>query len=338
MKHRFLLTFDVEDFINEESTNALLIVLKLLEKHDLLGLFFITGYEAEKLRNSPNILSLLDKHEIGYHSSAHSVHPTIFEYSDVENYEDAIAISIKRETSHINPISGKIEGEGGIRALRSLFPSKKICSYRAPGFCCPPPHLEALASLGIEYDFSWNLSENPVSYKGITFYPKPAFQSCEATFLMGKNEVAVQTKLWFSVLTKTTTILNFHPSVFANEDLWDSIYHAGNPTILVESTKRDSEQKRMMFAKLDSLLKKIRYLEKLKIISACPLLSISKDGIDATGIKLHNAEEWLTYWPRTFFCYEPKFFESHLSRFFMAYRTHFQKGTNCRDRKAHICL
>ena len=125
MRGQVFLTFDVEDFINEESTNALLLVLGLLEKHDLRGLFFITGHVVEKLRFRSDVLTLLEKHEIGFHSSAHSVRPTIFEYSDVENYEDAYAISLERETSHINPISGEVEGKGGIQALRDLFPSKK---------------------------------------------------------------------------------------------------------------------------------------------------------------------------------------------------------------------
>ena len=62
----------------------------------------------------PELLDLLEKHEIGYHSSSHSVHPTIFEFTDVAKYDKAYQTSILRETSHINPLTGKIEGSGGI--------------------------------------------------------------------------------------------------------------------------------------------------------------------------------------------------------------------------------
>ena len=77
------LTFDCEDFINVRSMLALHRILELLQKYDVKGLFFLTGHMAEKIRNFPKILDLLENHEIGYHSSAHSVHPTIVEYTDV---------------------------------------------------------------------------------------------------------------------------------------------------------------------------------------------------------------------------------------------------------------
>lgn len=328
MACQLLITFDVEDFINQKSTNALLLVLKQLEKHNLRGLFFITGHAAEKLRFRLDVLPLLEKHEIGFHSSAHSVHPTIFEYSDEENYEDAYAISLKRETSHINPISGQVEGEGGIHALRDLFPSKKINSYRAPGWCCPPPHLEALASLGIEYDFSWNLSENPVSYRGITFYPMPLFRSCEDAFLTNKYENAHQAKIWFLALARKAIVLDFHPSILVNENFWDSIYHAGNPSRLIEVTPRDGEHTRIMFTKLEALLRWIKLIEKLGITNTSPLLTPSENRLDLTRIDLRKIEEGLTYWPRTFFGYKSKFIGSQLSSFLCRKSTSLESTIN----------
>lgn len=81
---------------------------------------------AEKLENFPNIVQLLNEHEIGYHSSSHSVRPTIFEFTDIQDYEKAYQISLERETSHINPLTGKIEGKGGIHSVKNLFPKKQI--------------------------------------------------------------------------------------------------------------------------------------------------------------------------------------------------------------------
>jgi len=120
------LTFDCEDFINARSTSALYRILQLLHKSRLKALFFLTGHMAEKISTFPQILRFLEDHEIGYHSSAHSVRPTIFEYTDVEEYEQAYLLSLKRETRHINPITGDCEGEGGITFLKNLFPKKKI--------------------------------------------------------------------------------------------------------------------------------------------------------------------------------------------------------------------
>ena len=112
--HRLYLTFDVEDFINDRSLDALHHILKLLRQRHLKGLFFITGHMAEKLARFPQVVDLLEEHEIGYHSTSHSVHPTIFEYTDVDDYQEAYRASLSREVSHINPLSGTIEGRGEI--------------------------------------------------------------------------------------------------------------------------------------------------------------------------------------------------------------------------------
>ena len=117
---------------------------------------------AEKLSSFPDTVELLCEHQIGYHSSSHSIHPTLFEFTDVESYEEAYQTSIIRETAHINPVTGEVEGSGGIQALRRLFPKKQIDSFRAPGYCWTPPHLDAMKTLGIKYDFSTNISIAPV--------------------------------------------------------------------------------------------------------------------------------------------------------------------------------
>ena len=144
-----------------------------MKKEKLKGTFFITGAVAEKLNSFKDVLSALSEHDIGYHSTSHSVRPTIFEYTDIPDYREAVKNALKRETSHVDALTGEAKGEGGIIALRELFPHKRIVSFRAPGFCWSPPHLEALKTVGIEYDFSANLSSRKVCYNGITFYPYP---------------------------------------------------------------------------------------------------------------------------------------------------------------------
>lgn len=315
MRNQLLITFDVEDFINPSSIDALHQILELLEKCNLRALFFITGHMAEKLPSFPKILRSLEPHEIGFHSSGHSVHPTIFEYCDVERYEDAFSLSIKRETGHINPLSGKVVGNGGICALRNLFLNKKILSYRAPGYCCPPPHLEAMAVLGIKYDFSWNFSQTPVYYRGITFYPRPIYLDCEGTFLMIKPKPATWMRFLHKILVKKTSILNFHPHVFVSEKHWDSIYHERNPLKLETVPRRENEQTRLMFTNLETLFKTIRHLEKLGILKTDPILSTSKNSLDTTGVDLDCAVDMFAHWPRTCFDYEPKYILPQLSTF-----------------------
>jgi len=115
---RVFLTFDVEDFINDQSIHSLFWILKLLKLNGLKGMFFLTGHIAEKLAKYRSVLNLLEQHTIGYHSSSHSVRPLIPEFADVANYWRAIQISSKREQAHIDPITGEIKGTGGIQILR----------------------------------------------------------------------------------------------------------------------------------------------------------------------------------------------------------------------------
>ena len=187
------------------------------------------------MRDFPEILNLLEGHEIGYHSSSHSVHPNIFEYTDVENYDVAYKASLERECSRINPLTGKIEGPGGFLLLKEVFPKKKIVAFRAPGFCWSPPHLDALSDMGFQFDFSASLSRVPVSYKNVTFYPFPAGGYRFSSFAS-----------WGSLITYRCSVLMSHPrnlvKRFGDKECGDLIYYEGNPVNLWQVNSRSWEE------------------------------------------------------------------------------------------------
>jgi len=272
-----------------------------LRKYNVKALFFITGHVAEKLGFFPEILDLLQAHEIGYHSTCHSVRPNIFEYTDLKSYRDAYVISLKRETAHINPLSGDIEGRGGIEVLRDLFPQKKIEAFRAPGFSWSPPHLEALASLGIKYDFSANLSRIPVRYKGITFYPFPT--------LIDWITPSHCKDFFYSVLTERITVLLFHPNLFVNQNYWDLFFPKPAP-------QRTTMQTIYLLLKFEALLKVIKLLQKFKLIEVSQELKESRTELDTSKIDVEKVFEKIVSWPMTQFNYKPRFLRSHLLEFF----------------------
>jgi len=265
--HKLLLTFDIEDFINPNAINAIRIVLEMLKKHRLKAIFFITGHMAEKLSNFPEILDLLKNHEIGFHSSSHSVRPIIPEYTDVKSYHKAYSISLEREAAHINPLTGKIEGKGGIYFLQHLFHPKKIEAYRAPGNSWTPPHLQALADLGIKFDFSSNITTSePVRYKGITFYPYTFTQTWEGS-------LSDYQYLYYAILKRKVAVFDLHPTLYVNQNVWDSIYHKGNPQTLKRVRERPLKEARSLFKKFELLLKQINLLRHAKLIEVDPKLS-----------------------------------------------------------------
>lgn len=296
------MTFDVEDFVNIRSTEALHSILKLLEKHQVRALFFITGHAAERLGLSSEILDLFRDHEVGYHSTSHSVRPNIFEYTDLESYRDAYLISIQRETAHIDPLSGEIDGEGGIKTLRKLFSQKRIEAFRAPGFSWSPPHLEALRSLGFRYDFSADLLPYPAIHKGITFYPFPVL-------INWKDAVNYYKDFFRFVLSREVSVLDFHPDLFVNQDYWDSFFPRKAP-------QKSPGQTNHLLLRFESLLKTIQYLRKGKFIEVIPKPRESKIRLDTTRVNLENMLKRMNFAPVTQFNYKPRFLRNHTLQFF----------------------
>jgi peptidoglycan/xylan/chitin deacetylase (PgdA/CDA1 family) len=309
-KHRLILTFDIEDFINPNALSALYLILEILQKHSLRALFFITGNMAEKLGNLPKIVELLDNHEIGFHSSGHSIRPLIAEYTDVEDYHEAYLRSLERETAHIDPLSGKTKGEGGIYSLQDLFHPKKIKAFRAPGMSWTPPHLEALNKLGIEFDFSSCITTSePAYYKGITFYPYTFAQEW-------KGNSYDYRCLLSALLKRAVSIFDLHPSQYVNQRVWDSIYYAGNPPKLLRVNEKPLAESSLLFGRFELLLKRVSMLRHAGLIEVDSNLVISHKELSVDQSQVQKYYETSMRWPKRYFNYTPRFIHVHFNEFF----------------------
>jgi len=305
---RIFLTFDVEDFINEPSTKALHAILLLLAKYKLKALFFITGQIAEELASCAEILELLRGHQIGYHSSSHSVRPTIFEYTDVEDYEEARSVSLKRECSHIDPLTGEIQGEGGIRVLRSLFRNDVVEAFRAPDYCWTPPHLEALRDLGIKYDFSSQMSKEPADFRGITFYPYPICHNWTGNYLFRD--------LLLSLLKRKTTVVNFHDWYFVDAQPWNYFYSNGNPEKLRRVEARKQEETSRMFLAFDLFLRILKVVQDLNLARITPELERSLTSLNIEQLDPKKVCMAMARWYKDNYGYLPTNLCQHFERFF----------------------
>lgn len=309
------LTFDVEDFISQNSVPALHCILELLKKYGVTGLFFITGSMAEKLSGFSKTINLLNDHQIGYHSSGHSIHPTIFEFTDVKSFEEAYQVSLSRESSHINPLTGNMEGPGGIYALKRLFPKKNIIAFRAPGYCWSPPHIEALKNLGINYDFSSNIVSYPINCNNTTLYPFP--------FLCyGWNGgVRDHSRLQKHVLMHQVSVLTIHPSTMVNRLDWDSIYYPRfkglnvNPERLIQPPAKSPIEIASVFHKFESLLRHLETLQKIRLLKVTPELKTANTNVGPTSIDAAKCYKMSIVWAEGF-GYKPKFIYNHFRRFF----------------------
>jgi len=307
---KVFLTFDVEDFVNERSIGSLRFILRTLKRHKLQGIFFITGHMAEKLAGYREILDLFSDQQIGYHSSSHSVRPTILEYTDVEDYAEARLESGRRESSHINPLTGAIEGRGGINSLRESFPDHQIEAFRAPDYCWSPPHLQALTELGIKCDFSTKLFPEPAAFKRITFYPYPICHNW--------NRRNVFAALIRALLSKRTVVLNFHDWYFVNADAWNQCYLIGNPEKLIMASPRSREEMMMMFSTFELFTSKIKALQRTGLFEITPELELlSGDrSIDRASATKRCSEMAALY--KRYYHYEPRYLCRHFITFFFS--------------------
>ena len=302
------LTFDCENFINKKAIFALQRILEVMQKHETKGLFFLTGHIAEKLKDKPVVVDLLKGHQIGYHTSSHSVRPTLFEYTDIKNYDLAKKISLERETSRINPLTGQCEGNGGIHVLHDLFPNKQIVAFRAPGFCWSPPHLEALKELGICFDFSTFLSKIPVKYNGITFVP--------ATTLMDEISFQSYPTLFRRLIQSRMAVLIFHPSSFANSYEWDSIYFNGNPKLLQHINSRKPNETNILFRAFELFLKQFKVFQRSGLVTFTPPLKESQTELSVSTERIMKSYRESINWAQERFAYKPQFLLDHFKHFF----------------------
>ncbi|MBI3919942.1 MAG: hypothetical protein HY318_00890 [Armatimonadetes bacterium] len=76
-----ILCYDVEDLVTEESDDAALWCAEILREEGLTGSFFVVGEKARlwEQRGRRDVIEALKGHDIGFHSTWHSVHPTTSE-------------------------------------------------------------------------------------------------------------------------------------------------------------------------------------------------------------------------------------------------------------------
>src|SRR5262245_60417157 len=94
-----ILWFDTEDYILPASDDAALRVAQLLSGESIRATFKVVGEKARTLekRGRKDVVDALKKHEIGYHSNFHSVHPTPAMYLSPLGWDEGVAEFDRRE-------------------------------------------------------------------------------------------------------------------------------------------------------------------------------------------------------------------------------------------------
>ncbi len=105
-KTELIFSFDTEDFTSNTAADAILTEAEILRSEGVRGCFCLVGLLADQLVNwgRKDVLDALRYHEIDSHTLAHSVHPVINEYTDLEDFDAAYDEVIRQETEAIRKI------------------------------------------------------------------------------------------------------------------------------------------------------------------------------------------------------------------------------------------
>lgn len=101
-------SFDTEDYVNDNAADGILRAARLLRSEGIKGDFNVVGKLAEKLKQwgREDIINELKKHEINHHSLLHSYHPTVNEYTDIEDFTAALDEFLRQERESKRMIEG----------------------------------------------------------------------------------------------------------------------------------------------------------------------------------------------------------------------------------------
>src|SRR4029453_4320515 len=94
-----ILWFDTEDYLLPADDDATKRLGEMLTDPGIRATFKLVGEKARVLerRGRQDVIAALKKHDIGYHTDFHSVHPTPTEYLAEWGWEDGVAEFVRRE-------------------------------------------------------------------------------------------------------------------------------------------------------------------------------------------------------------------------------------------------
>ncbi|MBO3803531.1 MAG: hypothetical protein JTT11_06620 [Candidatus Brockarchaeota archaeon] len=214
--------FDTEDFVTPEADDAAKRLAEILEEHGARGVFKLVGEKlrAMERRGRRDVISALAKHEIGYHSEFHSVHPVISEYLKDLDWETGVRECESRE--------GR-----GVEDIRRIFRANPSC-YGQPGGAWAPQIYEALLKWVIpvyldETSFI-GLNDRPFWYCGILNILNLGPNVVSVNFELGTpgflQEVCGKFKEICERLKRegggVVSIYN-HPCTLVTEEFWDGV-------------------------------------------------------------------------------------------------------------------
>ncbi len=214
------LWFDTEDYILPQSDDAAKRLAEMLTRMGIKATFKVVGEKARVLeqRGRKDVIAALKKHEIGYHSNYHSMHPTPAEYLQNAGWDDGVAEFYRREIS-------------GVKDIQRIFGVLPSC-YGQPGSSWGPQSHAALKQMGINVYLDDSnhvgIGEQPFYFGGILNIFKMRSNLCRME-LNGEDNVAKGKAKFTAAYEKLkangggTISIYYHPCEWVHQEFWDGV-------------------------------------------------------------------------------------------------------------------
>ncbi len=213
-----VLWFDTEDYILPASDDAALRLATWLKSQGIKATFKVVGEKAKvlKARGRQDVIEALKQHEIGYHSTNHSIPPSPAMYLNALGWEEGIREFDRRE--------GK-----GVRAVEEVFGVHPSC-YGQPGSSWGPqsyPVLRKWDMIYLDAGRHVSIKAEPCRINGVlNLYSlehtlradlkKPeGLEEGQKKFSAARDQLLAQGGGMVSIV--------YHPCEFVHESFWDGV-------------------------------------------------------------------------------------------------------------------
>ena len=207
-----ILSFDTEDIINERGADGILRCARILREEGIHGCFNIIGLLPDVLLEwgREDVIKELSYHEVDYHSHTHSIHPTINEFTDKEDYYSTLEAFKEDELE-------------GINKVKSAFKRDKLPAMCVPGNCSSYLAHYAYSELGFDF-FSGDDIYDKAQYRPVYCCNAISLHYARSLdkILFTNDQKEISDFINNSARNKHTMVFFHHPQRSICKSFWDA--------------------------------------------------------------------------------------------------------------------
>ena len=293
-----ILWFDTEDYLLPADDDAAKRLAEMLTQRNIRATFKVVGEKARVLerRGRGDVIDALKKHDIGYHSDFHSVHPTPSEYLADCDLIEGMSEFVRREGP-------------GAADVRRIFGVETLSCYGQPGSSWGSQTIAALKEIGVaphgvpcyvDEGSHVGLNEKPFWYAGglIVYHMGRNYTRMElhdpAAVVPAKqkvSEIAARLQAEGGGLIS----IFYHPCEWVHREFWDGVNFRRGANPPREQWKpppqRTPAETEAAFQRFGEYIDHIRAIPGVRFVTASDLPLLYPDPARTVGASQADVDE-----------------------------------------------